>query len=216
MQDLGDALVGGEVGGGDQQPGQAILTELEQLPKAAPTARLIATTARTAWSSSAVRRLRQRERQLQPQRQRRGRRGIPAVTALRLLRKSDDDVDAALVRARDERALRQVHYRWSGRPGRAAAGPAPAALLAAACADGCGRRGGAVCWPSGTGTSDPVEGPSAPLVALGAVPAQARPPSQRRPTSALRVETSGLPGPDGLYEVWLLDVEQNRRFAWAR
>lgn len=82
-----------------------------------------------------------------------------------------------------------------------------AALTAAAAA-------GVVVLSGGGTPAAPPEGPSAPLVALGEVDATgqvvlAASPERR----ALRVDTAGLPAPDGIYEVWLLDVETDRLVA---
>ena len=68
---------------------------------------------------------------------------------------------------------------------------------------------------TGGGTpAPPPEGPSATLVALGEADATGRVVLSTAPARrALRVDTAGLPAPDGIYEVWLLDVETDRLVA---
>jgi hypothetical protein len=65
----------------------------------------------------------------------------------------------------------------------------------------------------GTGER-PVDGPSAPLLALGPVPASGEVVlAAGSGGRSLRVDTEGLPQPDGLYEVWLVDLEAGRLVA---
>lgn len=64
------------------------------------------------------------------------------------------------------------------------------------------------------GSSTPDEGASVPLQALGGSPATGRVVLAAAPEPrSLLVDTSGLPRPDGYYEVWLLDVENDRLVA---
>jgi hypothetical protein len=66
--------------------------------------------------------------------------------------------------------------------------------------------------PDGAGSQ--AEGPSAPLRALGPVPASGEVVlAADGGGRALRVDTRGLPRPDGLYEVWLVDLDAGRVLA---
>jgi anti-sigma-K factor RskA len=65
----------------------------------------------------------------------------------------------------------------------------------------------------GTGER-PVGGPSAPLLALGPVSASGEVVlAAGAGGRSLRVATEGLPAPEGLYEVWLIDLEAGRLVA---
>jgi anti-sigma-K factor RskA len=65
----------------------------------------------------------------------------------------------------------------------------------------------------GTG-SRPVDGPSSPLLALGPVSASGEVVlAAGAGGRSLRVATEGLPAPEGLYEVWLIDLEAGRLVA---
>ena len=60
----------------------------------------------------------------------------------------------------------------------------------------------------------PDDGPAAPLQALGSVPASGEVVlAAGSGGRSLRVDTEGLPRPDGLYEVWLIDAEAGRVLA---
>jgi anti-sigma-K factor RskA len=86
---------------------------------------------------------------------------------------------------------------------------AAAAVAVAAAVAGVGLAGAL----PGTGGS-PVDGPSARLTALGAVAASGEVVlSSDADGRALSVDTEGLPTPDGLYEVWLIDLEAGRLVA---
>jgi len=64
------------------------------------------------------------------------------------------------------------------------------------------------------GSSTPAEGASVPLQALGGSQATGRVVlSSASDQRSLLVDTAGLPRPDGYYEVWLLDVENDRLVA---
>jgi len=82
-----------------------------------------------------------------------------------------------------------------------------AALTAAAAA-------GVVLLTGGGTPAAPPEGASAPLLALGEADATGRVVLSASPERrALLVDTAGLPPADGIYEVWLLDVETDRLVA---
>lgn len=82
-----------------------------------------------------------------------------------------------------------------------------AALTAAAAA-------GVVLLSGGGTPAAPPEGASAPLLALGEADATGRVVLSASPERrALLVDTAGLPPADGIYEVWLLDVESDRLVA---
>ncbi len=81
------------------------------------------------------------------------------------------------------------------------------ALTAAAAA-------GVVLLTGGGAPAAPPEGASAPLVALGEVQATGRVVLSASPERrALLVDTAGLPTADGIYEVWLLDLDADRLVA---
>ena len=108
------------------------------------------------------------------------------------------ELEEAVVEDRGKTPLRPF---W---PRRALAAAAGATAVAAAAAL-------VLAVGSPFGGSRPGEGASVPLQALGQTQATGRvvlasDPEQR----SLLVDTAGLPRPDGYYEVWLLDVENDR------